>query len=135
MARALRPISHEDRLSLVDHLDELRRRLIISVVTLLAAFGFCFWQEDAVLDIVTKPYNESQHLDTPSKTSKDPLEQAARFQKEQAQALGAISPALSATATTLTSLRADDKLSAAQRRRLNAIAARVIWAAALARPR
>jgi len=119
MARALRPINHDDRLSLVDHLDELRRRLIISVVTLLAAFAFCFWQEDAVLDIVTKPYNESQHLDTPSKKSKDPLEQAARFQKEQAQALGAIAPALSRTATTLTSLRADAKLSAAQQRQID----------------
>jgi sec-independent protein translocase protein TatC len=89
------------------------------VVTLVAAFSFCFWQQDAILDIVTKPYNDAQHLDKPSKKSKDPLEQAARFQKEQAQALNAIAPALSATATTLTSLRADDKLSAAQRRQID----------------
>ena len=30
MATAIRPIGHEDRLSLVDHLDELRTRLIVS---------------------------------------------------------------------------------------------------------
>ncbi len=29
MAKALRPIGHEDRLSIVDHLDELRSRLIV----------------------------------------------------------------------------------------------------------
>jgi sec-independent protein translocase protein TatC len=115
MARKLRPISHDDRLSLVDHLDELRRRLIISVVTLVAAFAFCFWQNDAILNIVTKPYRTTQNLDKPAKQSKDPLEQAARFQTEQGQALGAIAPALAQTAATLRSLRAQDSLSAAQR--------------------
>jgi sec-independent protein translocase protein TatC len=43
MKRSLRPIGHQDRLSLVDHLDELRNRLIISGVVLAVAFGFCFW--------------------------------------------------------------------------------------------
>ena len=31
MAPALRPIGHEDRLSIVEHLDELRTRLVISL--------------------------------------------------------------------------------------------------------
>lgn len=119
MARALRPISHDDRLSLVDHLDELRRRLIISVVTLVAAFAFCFWQNNAILDIVTEPYRTTQNLDQPSDQSKDPLEQAARFQQQQGQALGAIAPALAQTASTLTSLRSEDNLSAAQRRQID----------------
>ena len=30
----LRPIGHEDRLSLVEHLDELRTRLIVSIAVL-----------------------------------------------------------------------------------------------------
>jgi sec-independent protein translocase protein TatC len=119
MARALRPISHDDRLTLVDHLDELRRRLIVSVVTLVAAFAFCFWQNNAILDIVTEPYRTTQNLDRPSEQSKDPLEQAARFQKEQGQALGAIAPALAQTASTLSSLRSEDNLSLAQRRQID----------------
>ena len=37
MASTLRPIRHEDRLSLVEHLDELRTRLIICVVAFVVA--------------------------------------------------------------------------------------------------
>ena len=87
MPSALRPIGHEDKLTLVDHLTELRKRLVISALTLVAAFSICFWQNDAILDAITKPVRETQNLQNPSKASKDPLEQAARFQKEQGQAL------------------------------------------------
>ena len=55
MATAIRPIGHEDRLSLVDHLDELRTRLIISAAVLAVAFGFCLWQNHALLHILNKP--------------------------------------------------------------------------------
>jgi sec-independent protein translocase protein TatC len=55
MATAIRPIGHEDRLSLVDHLDELRNRLIISAAVLAVAFGFCLWQNHALLRIINKP--------------------------------------------------------------------------------
>ena len=34
MAIAVRPIGHEDRLSLVDHLGELRARVVICVIAL-----------------------------------------------------------------------------------------------------
>jgi sec-independent protein translocase protein TatC len=44
MATTIRAIGHEDRLSLVDHLDELRTRLIVSAIALAVAFGFCLWQ-------------------------------------------------------------------------------------------
>ncbi|HEX8068213.1 MAG TPA: twin-arginine translocase subunit TatC [Thermoleophilaceae bacterium] len=54
MAR-IRPIGHEDRLSLVEHLDELRSRLIIALVAFGVAFGLCFWQDDLLLDIVNHP--------------------------------------------------------------------------------
>ncbi len=52
MAKVLRPIGHEDRLSIVDHLDELRSRLIICAVALGVAFGLCFWQSHQVLRIL-----------------------------------------------------------------------------------
>jgi len=55
MKRSLRPIGHEDRLSLVDHLDELRSRLIIAGAVLVVAFGFCFWQNHELLRIINKP--------------------------------------------------------------------------------
>jgi len=55
MATALRPIGHEDRLSLVDHLDELRTRLMISAAVLAVAFGFCLWQNHELLHILNKP--------------------------------------------------------------------------------
>jgi len=58
MKRSLRPIDHEERLSLVDHLDELRSRLIICGAVLVVAFGFCFWQNHELLHIVNKPLTE-----------------------------------------------------------------------------
>lgn len=54
MAR-LKPISHEDRLSLVDHLGELRTRMVISVLAFLAAGSLCFWQDALLLDILNRP--------------------------------------------------------------------------------
>jgi sec-independent protein translocase protein TatC len=51
----LHKISHEDRLSTVDHLDELRTRLIVSLVAIAVAFGFCFWQNRALLRLIDSP--------------------------------------------------------------------------------
>src|SRR5271166_1441958 len=55
MPSAIRTIGHEDRLSLVDHLDELRSRLIVSAIVLAVAFGICLWQNHALLHIINKP--------------------------------------------------------------------------------
>ena len=53
--RRLRPISHEDRLTVVDHLDELRSRLVVSLAALGVAFGLCLWQNHLILEIVNRP--------------------------------------------------------------------------------
>jgi sec-independent protein translocase protein TatC len=53
--RRIRPISHEDRLSVVDHLDELRSRLIVSVVAFCIAWALTAWQNDLVLEIMNAP--------------------------------------------------------------------------------
>jgi sec-independent protein translocase protein TatC len=50
-----RPIGHEERLSVVGHLDELRTRLIISLLALAVAFGICFWQNTALLRLINRP--------------------------------------------------------------------------------
>ena len=55
MARVLRPIRHEDRLSVVDHLDELRSRLIVCALALAVAFGVCFWQNHRLLHLLNQP--------------------------------------------------------------------------------
>jgi sec-independent protein translocase protein TatC len=54
MAR-LGPVDFEDRLTLVEHLDELRTRIVISIVAFSAAFALCFWQNSRLLDIANKP--------------------------------------------------------------------------------
>jgi len=55
MARVLRPIGHEERPSLVDHLDELRTRLILCSAALAVAFALCLWQNHELLHIINKP--------------------------------------------------------------------------------
>jgi sec-independent protein translocase protein TatC len=54
MAR-LKPVGFEDRLSLVEHLDELRTRIIVCIAVLVVAFGLCFWQNHLLLDIANSP--------------------------------------------------------------------------------
>jgi sec-independent protein translocase protein TatC len=51
----LRPISHEDRLSVVDHLDELRSRIVISLLAFGVALALCTWQNHLLLEIVNEP--------------------------------------------------------------------------------
>ncbi len=67
MAKVLRPIGHEDRLSIVDHLDELRSRLMICGAALIVAFGLCYWQNNHLLSLLNKP------LPAPAKTAPNHL--------------------------------------------------------------
>lgn len=61
MATAIRTIGHEDRLSLVDHLEELRMRLIVSVLAIVVAFGVCLWQNHALLHLISHPLEQVRH--------------------------------------------------------------------------
>ncbi len=79
MATALRPIAHEDRLSLVEHLDELRTRILICIAVFVVAFGLCWWQNDAILEIMDRPLAQSAF----TRGSEDPFEQTAAFQQTQ----------------------------------------------------
>lgn len=51
----LRSIGHDDRLSMVAHLDELRTRLIVSAIAVMFAFGICFWQNHRLLELIDSP--------------------------------------------------------------------------------
>ncbi|MEI6447773.1 MAG: twin-arginine translocase subunit TatC [Actinomycetes bacterium] len=55
MATALKGVGHEDRLSLIDHLDELRTRLVICAGTFALAFILCFWQNQALIQVLNDP--------------------------------------------------------------------------------
>ena len=81
----LRPISHEDRLSLVEHLDELRNRLIISLVVLGVAFAVCYWQNDWLLTTINKPLQSTQNLSSTSH-KRSPLEDTAVYGLKTARA-------------------------------------------------
>jgi sec-independent protein translocase protein TatC len=54
MAR-LRTAKFDERLTLVEHLDELRTRIIISLVVVAITCGLCFWQNHHLLDILNQP--------------------------------------------------------------------------------
>jgi sec-independent protein translocase protein TatC len=55
MARRVKAVSHEDRLTLVEHLDELRNRLIACLAVFGAALALCFWQNNLLLEIANGP--------------------------------------------------------------------------------
>ena len=101
MSATLRPIRHEDRLSLVEHLDELRKRLIVCIVVFLVAFGVCLWQDNAILDIMNRPLDSNASLlHKNASAKKDPLERTAAFQEQLRR-------------TSLASARTYDTLAAA----------------------
>jgi sec-independent protein translocase protein TatC len=60
MATAIRTIGHEDRLSLVEHLEELRTRLIVGGAVLVVAFGLCLWQNHALLHVMYRPLEQER---------------------------------------------------------------------------
>jgi sec-independent protein translocase protein TatC len=55
MARRVKAVSHEDQLTLVEHLDELRSRLIVCLAVLGVALALCFWQNHLLLEIASGP--------------------------------------------------------------------------------
>jgi sec-independent protein translocase protein TatC len=97
MPPKLRPIGHEDRLSVVDHLDELRHRLIICAIALVVAFGFCFWQNNRLLDLLNRP------LPAPSQTAPNHLGGLTSDTVKEARDLHGLGASLSAIARSSTS--------------------------------
>jgi sec-independent protein translocase protein TatC len=109
MGRVLRPIGHEDHLSIVDHLDELRSRLIVCALALAVAFGLCFWQNHRLLHLLNRQLpatasTKSNHLNgLTSDTNKEAVD-------------------LSAAATAMQRLSASRSQSASDRAQFSAVA-------------
>ena len=106
----LRPIGHDDRLSLVEHLDELRGRLIWCIAAFVVAFSFTYWQNDAVLEFVNKPVEEAFD---PGGSPEDQLGQTARFQQQLGELAAALGPALGAIERSAASPADKEALTAA----------------------
>jgi len=60
VARRVKAVSHEDRLTLVEHLDELRARLIVCIVVFGVALALCFWQNHLLLEIAQGPLPDNR---------------------------------------------------------------------------
>ena len=99
MAKVLRPIGHDDRLSIVDHLDELRSRLIVCLLALGIAFAVCFWQNHALLDLLNRALPHNSTVTTQqglgSVSSQSVVERNAYLSQATADRLAAASPGLS----------------------------------------
>jgi sec-independent protein translocase protein TatC len=53
--RPQKPVDHDDRLTIVDHLTELRSRLVGSLIAFGVALALCFWQNHLILGIINAP--------------------------------------------------------------------------------
>jgi sec-independent protein translocase protein TatC len=53
--RRVKAIAHEDQLTLVEHLDELRARLIVCAAVFGVALALCFWQNHLLLELANGP--------------------------------------------------------------------------------
>jgi sec-independent protein translocase protein TatC len=53
--RRVKAVAHEDRLTLVEHLEELRARLIVCIAVFVVALALCFWQNHLLLEIASGP--------------------------------------------------------------------------------
>jgi sec-independent protein translocase protein TatC len=110
MAVAVASIGHEDRVSLVEHLQELRGRLIISLAAVAIAFVVCMWQNHALLNVINKPL--SRETQKQVKAGSGPLgatytvQQSARVVASELQTVvGALQrPGSGASAATRASL-------------------------------
>src|SRR4051812_3289572 len=78
-----RPIGHEDRLSLIEHLDELRSRLIISLAILVGAVALCFAFNGTLLEVINRPLDrETQKNVAKGRGPLGQLNQVARGVKD-----------------------------------------------------
>src|SRR5579862_4010471 len=59
LRRTIRPVRHDDHLTIVEHLDELRSRIIVSLAFLAVVFAVCFWQHNRILNLLAQPLHKT----------------------------------------------------------------------------
>lgn len=91
---ALRPVAADARLTLVEHLGELRSRLFACIAIVIVAFAFTYWQNHRVLDIVNEPLKNAQVTITDCDRAVDPIRSGECFDRALAQALGSLRPVI-----------------------------------------
>jgi hypothetical protein len=64
----LKPVRHDEELSLVEHLDELRSRLLVSAAALIPALVVCGWKNHVIIAILNRPLPKGVHPITLSPT-------------------------------------------------------------------
>jgi sec-independent protein translocase protein TatC len=117
----VRPIAHDDRLSIIDHLDELRGRVFVCVGVLFVAFCVCFWQNHHLINALNRALppsaktglGDQSHQDATlhnafeqiKRSSKD-LQQSAQSMQQAAAAKGG-NTSLAASAAQLTTAASD----------------------------
>jgi sec-independent protein translocase protein TatC len=58
----LKPVSHDDRLTVVEHLDELRTRIVVSLTAFGVALALCFWQNHQLLHWLNQPLHGKEPI-------------------------------------------------------------------------
>jgi sec-independent protein translocase protein TatC len=119
MAKVLRPIGHEDRLSIVDHLDELRNRLFICLAVLAVAFAVCYWQNNTLLNLLNRA------LPPPSQTGSNKIGGLTRDSANASKDFARSAKAFEALSTSPT-LSAADRALVAQAASSMALAAKAL---------
>jgi sec-independent protein translocase protein TatC len=117
VASRLRPVRYHENLSLVAHLDELRTRIIVSLLVVAVAFGICFWQNHRLLNLLDRPLASQTQAQV--RAGEGPLgatytvQRSARDVAVQLQAVvGALERSHPQLASAQTLTRVDHSLSA-----------------------
>ena len=63
MPKRPRAAKFDEQMTLVEHLDELRNRIIVSAAVLVVACGLCFWQNHLLLHIANQPLPDGTGAD------------------------------------------------------------------------
>ncbi len=104
--KSLRPIGHDERLSIVDHLDELRSRMFACGAIMVVIFAVCFWQNQRLINILnralppaaTTGLGSQQHLNaTLGRTLKQASDDTAQLSMYLAKSRGVAPGAAVAT--------------------------------------